>query len=276
MNDHGLTRENLVATLPPALQKDPSAVALAETIAEALARRRSEIQRLRIYPVIDRLDERLLDMLAYDFKVDWWNADYSLEEKRRTLKDSWFVHKRLGTRAAVETAIQAIYPEARVDEWFAYGGRPYHFRLFIDLSRIIGEEQKVLEVMGRVNYYKSLRSHLDDIQYTIEAQEPAMLHVGGPAASVVRVQPAEKADELNARDRLYLGGQVSVLDMLPPRRNEDMQSVRAPLYAGGAAGALEVLNVREDCTPKAGAPAVLRTGGVCTIIANPVPPLGEP
>ena len=128
-----------------------------------------------------------------------------------------------------------------MDEWFEYGGRPYHFRLTIDLSRIIGEEQKVLEVMERVNFYKSLRSHLDDIQYTIEAQEPAMLHVGGPAASVVRVQPAEKADELNARDRLYLGGQVSVLDMLPPRRNEDMQSVRAPLYAGGAAGALDVM-----------------------------------
>lgn len=276
MNSHGLTKENLVATLPVALQKDPSAVALAEAMAELLARRPEEIDRLRIYPDIDRLDEQMLDILAYDFKVDWWDADYSLEEKRRTLKDSWFVHKRLGTRAAVETAIQAIYPEARVDEWFEYGGRPYHFRLTIDLSRIIGEEQKVLEVMERVNFYKSLRSHLDDIQYTIEAQEPAMLHVGGPAASVVRVQPAEKADELNSRDRLYLGGQVSVLDMLPPKQNEDIQAARAPLYAGGAAGALEALNVREDCTPKAGAPAVLRTGGVCTIIANPAPSLREP
>lgn len=71
MNSHGLTRENLVATLPPALQKDPSAVALAEAMADLLARRRSEIERLRIYPVIDRLDEQLLDILAYDFKVDW-------------------------------------------------------------------------------------------------------------------------------------------------------------------------------------------------------------
>ena len=98
-----------------------------------------------------------------------------------------------------------------------------------------------------------------------------MLHVGGPAASVVRIEPEEKADELNSQDRLSLGGQVSVLDMLPPKQNEDIQAARAPLYAGGAAGALEILNVREDCTPKAGAPAVLRTGGVCTIIANPAP-----
>ena len=68
MNSHGLTRENLVATLPPALQKDPSAVALAEAMADLLAQRPEEIEQLRIYPVIDRLDERLLDILAYDFK----------------------------------------------------------------------------------------------------------------------------------------------------------------------------------------------------------------
>ena len=66
MNNHGLIRENLVATLPAALQKDPSAVALAEAMADLLARRPDEIEQLRIYPVIDRLDARLLDILAYD------------------------------------------------------------------------------------------------------------------------------------------------------------------------------------------------------------------
>ena len=39
----------------------------------------------------------------------------------------------LGTRAAVETAIRAIYPKTEVKEWFEYeGGKPYHFKLFID------------------------------------------------------------------------------------------------------------------------------------------------
>ncbi|NCE66053.1 phage tail protein I, partial [Pseudoflavonifractor sp. 524-17] len=62
-------------------------MALAQAIAELLARRKEEIDRLLIYPAIDRLDEPLLDILARDFKVDWWDADYSVEEKRRTLKD---------------------------------------------------------------------------------------------------------------------------------------------------------------------------------------------
>ena len=171
MNSHGLTRENLVATLPPALQKDPSAVALAEAMADLLARRRSEIEQLRIYPVIDQLDEQLLDILAYDFKVDWWDADYSLEEKRRTLKDSWRVHKMLGTKAAVETAIRAIYPRTTVQEWFEYGGEPYHFRLNINVSNETIASEKQRRVLERVNFYKSLRSHNDGVTYFMQAAE---------------------------------------------------------------------------------------------------------
>ena len=170
MNSHGLTRENLVATLPPALQKDPSAVALAEAFAELLAQRPEEIDRLRIYPAIDRLDERLLDILAYDFKVDWWDADYSLEEKRRTLKDSWRVHKLLGTKAAVEMAISAIYPRTTVLEWWEYGGEPYHFRLDINITNDSIDSDKQRRVLERLNYYKSLRSHNDGVTYFVEAQ----------------------------------------------------------------------------------------------------------
>ena len=169
MNSHGLIRENLVATLPAALQKDPSAVALAEAMADLLARRPEEIEQLRIYPVIDRLDERLLDILAYDFKVDWWDSEYSLEEKRRTLKDSWRVHKLLGTKAAVEMAISAIYPRTTVLEWWEYGGEPYHFRLDINITNDSIDSVKQCRVLERLNFYKSLRSHNDGVTYFVEA-----------------------------------------------------------------------------------------------------------
>ena len=170
MNKHGLTKANLVATLPVALQKDPSAVALAEAMAELLSRRPEEIDRLRIYPDIDQLDEQLLDILAYDFKVDWWDADYSLEEKRRTLKDSWRVHKLLGTKAAVVMAISAIYPRTQVLEWFEYGGEPYHFKLDINITNDSIDSEKQRRVLERLNFYKSLRSHNDGVTYFVEAQ----------------------------------------------------------------------------------------------------------
>lgn len=174
MNKHGLTKENLVATLPPALRTDPSVVALAEALGEVLAVRPAEIERLRIYPAIDTLDEPLLDILAHDFKVDWWDPEYSLEEKRRTLKDSWRVHRLLGTRAAVEMAISAIYPHTQVLEWFEYGGEPYHFRLDINITNDHIDSDKQRRVLERLNFYKSLRSHNDGVTYFVEA-EPAVV-----------------------------------------------------------------------------------------------------
>ena len=157
MNKHGLTKENLVVTLPPALRTDPSVVALAEALSELLAARPAEIERLRIYPAIDTLEEPLLDILARDFKVDWWDPEYSLEEKRRTLKDSW-----------------RVYPHTQVLEWFEYGGEPYHFRLDINITNDSIDSEKQRRVLERMNFYKSLRSHNDGVTYFVEA-EPAVV-----------------------------------------------------------------------------------------------------
>ena len=156
--NRGITKENLLLIMPPALTRDKSIMALAAADAEALAARLEEIDRVRIISNIDGLDEAVLDILARDFKVDWYDPDYSLEEKRRTVKSSWRVHKTLGTKAAVERAISAIYPETTVEEWFEYGGEPYHFRLRINLANDSGDITKQRRVFQRLNFYKSLRS----------------------------------------------------------------------------------------------------------------------
>ena len=174
---HGLTKENFRASLPISLSGDPKMAALAEAMAEVLERRREEIGSVSIYPHVDRLEEALLDLLARDFKVDWWDPDYSLPEKRRTLQSSWRVHKLLGTKAAVEAALRAVYPHTRVVEWFEYGARPYHFKLRINVTDDEMDSAKEKRVLARLEYYKNLRSHLDGIEYFIKAP-PALAYAG--------------------------------------------------------------------------------------------------
>ncbi len=163
--DHGLTRENLLRSLPISLSGDPKMVALARVIAGALAVRREEIERLAIYPNTARLEEGLLDILARDFKVDWWDSDYSVEEKRRTLATSWQVHKTLGTKAAVIKAITSVYPSAALEEWFEYGGKPYHFRLTVRLTESGWDAFKHKQLLEKMQYYKNLRSHREAVVY---------------------------------------------------------------------------------------------------------------
>ena len=165
MNKYGPTKENLLLALPHVLRQDPNMLALADSIATVLSAQWDEIDLLRIYQRIDELDEELLDILAYDFKVDWWDPNYSLDVKRQVLKDNWRVHRMLGTRAALELALSAIYPGARAEEWFEYGGTPYCFRLYIDASDADIGDAKHRRVLDKVNYWKNLRSHLEGIEY---------------------------------------------------------------------------------------------------------------
>lgn len=209
---HGLTAENLLRALPTVLQNDPSMAALAASIAEKLAARPGEIRGLMIYTRIDELPEALLDVLAVDFKVDWWDPDYSLEEKRKTLKDSWRVHRMLGTKAAVETAISAIYPDTRVVEWFQYGGSPFHFKLRIDATYEDVDPQKHKRVLERVDYYKNLRSHMEGVEYIVHPEAKAVAYADAVAGGIHMILSArmETADRLAPRATATAGIGIGV------------------------------------------------------------------
>ena len=163
MAEHGITAETLLAALPHPLSNQDDLRALGSAAATVLAEYREDLRQALLYHRLRELPEALLDILARDFKVDWWNEDYAAEEKRKTLRESWKVHRRLGTKAAVETAISAIYPGTRVVEWFEYEGAPYHFKLVVQAENLQINPEQYQQVIGRVDYYKNLRSVLDSI-----------------------------------------------------------------------------------------------------------------
>jgi len=204
---NGLTASNILSVLPDVLAQDEEMNALAVSIASVLADRSSEIENLSIYSRIEQLPEELLDILAYDFKCDWWDYDYSLSEKRETLKKCWYIHKHKGTPSAVETALSAIYPDSKVEEWFEYSGQPYHFRIIIPIDQSSLDPAKHARVMELINYYKNLRSVLDSVEYNgtttsitvYTATSPVAVHITNKAVADQQASGADYLlDELNA------------------------------------------------------------------------------
>ncbi len=213
--DNGITKENLLRLLPPPLVKNPAFAALAASTAEALAARLREIDRTRIAPNIDELPETLLDILAYDFKVDWYDPNFDSEQKRRTLKSSWRVHRTLGTKAAVDEAVSAVYPGSRAVPWFEYGGEPYRFRFEINASGSDATLEKQNRVLELAKCYRSLRDKLDNIQYTVEAKAPAVLRFGGTMGVTATVPVPEKTSCPELRSSLHFGGAGPVISSVP-------------------------------------------------------------
>ena len=149
--------------LPEPLKNDASILALGKTIANELQENIRLARFALIYPRIDELDERTLDILARDFHVDWYDDTYPIEAKRAVIKSSIRIHKRLGTKFAVVMAIGDIFPKSEVQEWFEYGGKPYHFRLSI----YGGSSNNLKKLYPKIQYAKNLRSVMDDITFII-------------------------------------------------------------------------------------------------------------
>lgn len=162
---------NFADYLPETLKRDPKVKALAAAVTEQMLGVSAEIDNVLIYSRIDELPEELIDILAFDMHVDWYDYSYPLEVKRNILKSSVKVHKKMGTKYAVEKALRAFYPESKVEEWFEYGGRPYTFRIKAVISSLGMTENIAKQLIKKMWFYKNLRSHCECIIFALNAQK---------------------------------------------------------------------------------------------------------
>lgn len=120
-----------------------------------------EINRILIYGNTTDLPEAALDILAWSMKVDWYDANSTLEMKQRAINDALLVAQIRGTPGAVEKVVEIYFGEGTVEEWFEYGGQPFHFRIVTN-NRKVNNEQ--VELFTRaVESVKNIRSRLQEV-----------------------------------------------------------------------------------------------------------------
>ncbi len=161
-NERTIYHSDFAQYLPEALKKDPKMKAFAQAVTKQLLEVSGTIEDVLIYSRFEELQEELLDILAYDMPVDWYDYSYPLKLKREILKNSVNVHKKMGTKYAVENVLKSLHPGSRVEEWFEYGGTPHCFRVVINADKR-EYEIDLDKIMKSVNLYKRLSAHLESI-----------------------------------------------------------------------------------------------------------------
>ncbi len=121
-----------------------------------------------------------LPWLAYERSVDEWNEAWSDEQKRQVTARAISVHKKKGTRGAVEEALSAIGLKVTPIEWCEV--EPKRERGTFDLQVTLPEEKGLgaddfSELVRIVDRAKNTRSHLRAIQFS--SKGTASLIVGG-------------------------------------------------------------------------------------------------
>lgn len=153
---------DLKKLLPEFMRSDKEMCALADALSRVFMDINADIKKLKTWDQIDNLTEAELDELADELYILWYKKHYSIETKRQLIKDSDKAFMTLGTRAACEMVMSAIYDNTQLVEWFEYGGEPHHFRIECEDITIF-QSDVFDEFVKTLNLVKRKSQWLDDI-----------------------------------------------------------------------------------------------------------------
>lgn len=161
-----LYSSSILDLLPPNLAKDPQVIMEAKALDQELQEIIAKIPGVSILPRIGELtDNLLLDLLAWQFHVDFYDQMLSVELKRELILKSLDWHLRKGTPVAVEEIISTCFENGEVIEWFDYGGRPGYFKVLSYNPKIANEQ--VAEFLRLLEIVKRKSAWLDGIIITL-------------------------------------------------------------------------------------------------------------
>ena len=256
-----LRQARITDGLPRVLARQEWVIALSEALGLALGKTLDYTDESQIYTRLDTAPETVLDVLAVDWKIDWYDTELTVEQKRRIVKTALTVRRLMGTAAAVKLQVHAIYPEATVTEWFQYDGRPGCFRVSLPLPKegITAAEYRRLRT--GILTTKNERSHLDviDIQHECEA----VVITGGccSMSQIIEVWP-ELVSELEVTSERLTGGTASMsqtAEVWPELAA--VVEITVTRNTGGAAHTDQALEVWPELTEQIEATTELDRGG---------------
>lgn len=204
------TNVELTELLPANISRDPQANSMAQAVQPQLDEINTAIPLLEIYKRIDELPLSVLRMLALENQVynDEWDLATTIEQKRELVKQSFNLNMRRGTKWAVERVLELVTGVTGVEEWFEYGGQPYHFKVTLDIAQGNISRDQILQASRLVRRYKPLRSPLEAFEVQAEA-EPAPTYAGAINTAIMQVD-ALAYPELNGNFTANAGAATGV------------------------------------------------------------------
>ncbi len=225
---------SLLDILPENILADEQVNAAARALDEELQKVTADVWQVMFLPYLDVLPETVLDLLAWQWHVDFYEpVGMDLPTKRRMIRESIAWHRIKGTPGAVEKVINAVWDGCNVKEWFEYDGEPYHFRVINVTSERL-DHDVINEVIRAIYSTKNVRSWLDGINFLRKLENT--IYYGGVLGVhrrfVVRPRAPKDAD---VPATIYMGGAQGLHKRVQSRpRLVTYSEARATPYTGGA------------------------------------------
>lgn len=151
-----------------------------------------------------RCPAQFLPYLAWAFSVDRWEETWSEDAKRKAVSDSFWIHKRKGTVAAVRRVIEALGYLMTVKEWWSVGDAPGTFRLDIDLNGMGITETMNAELERIIGDAKPVSRHISQLIVSSKYTCTIWAGISEISGDIIAIYPPDYEPD----DSIYYDGVV--------------------------------------------------------------------
>lgn len=151
--------------VPRFILKDRNGFAMAKAIEAGLNNYLAICQQaLGVWGDVDAMPEWRLDELAWEYNIPY-DHTAAVEKRREWVRNAYELSRLWGTAEGIRRYLDGYFDNADIEEYWKYGGDPYHFRLALS-----GEwsDENHAWTMNAANMVKNLRSVLDALEYRTE------------------------------------------------------------------------------------------------------------
>ncbi len=151
----------LLDLIPPNLRSDPDIIAASQAVDREFTALVNSIKNVLTFANVDGATSDVVDNLASELRVAFYDSTLDLTTRRELVKNALLYNMIKGTPAVIENLATTLFGDAQVEEWFDYGGQPYHFRVLTVNSAVTNELAD--QFNDAVNAVKNLRSVLEAV-----------------------------------------------------------------------------------------------------------------
>lgn len=181
-----ITQISLRELVPESIRNDPKVSAAIDALDGEIQAVSALCGVPAILARIDELDSQVLDHLAWQFNAKTWRDTWPLALKRSVIRTIIEVKSKLGTRYAVEQAVQSLGSAVTIQEWWEFDPpkTPHTFDIIVTVNDQGGEvpEAQIQEdVIRLIQDSKPVRSQFE---FTLAQQARGDLALFGVARSL--------------------------------------------------------------------------------------------
>lgn len=122
-----------------------------------------------------------LPWLAWEHRVEYWQPDWTEQDKRTAIRESQSFNARRGTRSSIESLLSTVVTNFQLKAWHQFQPKhqPFTFVVIIDPQHLLNIEQ-LLQVQTAIEATKSAR---DNYSISARIQSEGSFFIGAACIS---------------------------------------------------------------------------------------------